>query len=101
MTEKAQRAEARLARLAGRRIVVTGAASGIGRRTAQLFVAEGARVGLLDLNGEGVARAAREIDSCGYSVDITDEAAVETVVGRAADDLGGIDGLVNATGRPE
>jgi NAD(P)-dependent dehydrogenase (short-subunit alcohol dehydrogenase family) len=87
-----------LARLSGRRIIVTGAASGIGRRTAQLFAAEGARLGLLDLDADGVTNTAREVSGAGYPVDITDEAAVQNVIEQAAAELGGIDGLVNAAG---
>ena len=85
-------------RLAGRRIVITGAASGIGRRTAELLASEGAKVALLDMNEEGVTKAADAIGGRGFQVDITDEAAVEVVVARASIELGGIDGLVNAAG---
>jgi len=42
-------------RLAGRRIVITGAGSGIGRRTATLFASEGAKLALLDRNAAGLA----------------------------------------------
>lgn len=85
-------------RLAGRRIVVTGAASGIGRRTAALFADEGAKVALLDLNQAGVMQAAAEFGGRGYHVDIVDEAAVEVAIIRAATDMDGVDGLVNAAG---
>ena len=44
-------------RLAGRRMLITGAASGIGRRTAELFAAEGARVALLDRNEAALAQS--------------------------------------------
>ena len=42
-------------RLAGRKIVITGAASGIGKAVAELFMSEGASVGLLDLDATGAA----------------------------------------------
>ena len=82
-------------RLAGRRFVVTGAASGIGRATAELFLAAGARVALLDrrepapLAVDGASR---------HLADISDAASVQTAVADAARALGGIDGLVNAAG---
>jgi NAD(P)-dependent dehydrogenase (short-subunit alcohol dehydrogenase family) len=86
------------ARLAGRRVVVTGAASGIGRRTAELFASEGAEVTLLDLNPERVAAQAQALRARGYAADITDEEAVQKVLADAAEAMGGIDGLVNAAG---
>jgi NAD(P)-dependent dehydrogenase (short-subunit alcohol dehydrogenase family) len=85
-------------RLTGRRIVVTGAASGIGRRTAALFAAEGAAVALLDRDRRVENETAREIGGCGYAVDIVDEDAVQAAVAEASQAMGGIDGLVNAAG---
>lgn len=84
-------------RLQGRRVLVTGAASGIGRAIAELFLAAGARVALLDrvapaplaLHGERALT---------MSADITDESAVATAVAQAAEAFGGIDGLVNSAG---
>lgn len=81
-----------LGRLAGRRIVVTGAASGIGAAIAQLFVAEGAQVAALDRNAEGIQHGVA------IAADVSDEASVAQAVERAALALGGIDGLVNAAG---
>jgi NAD(P)-dependent dehydrogenase (short-subunit alcohol dehydrogenase family) len=85
-------------RLAGRRIVVTGAASGIGKAVAKLCAAEGASLALLDRDAEGVAQTARDIGSHGYAVDITDESAVMAVVEKAGQALTGIDGVINAAG---
>lgn len=85
-------------RLAGRRIVITGAASGIGKRTAELFASEGARLALLDSNPAGLTRVNDTAGISGYLVDITDEAAVEAVIANAAGAMGGIDGVVNAAG---
>ena len=85
-------------RLQGRRIVVTGAASGIGKATALLFSAEGASVALLDLDELGVAQVARQAGGHGFQVDVSSEESVARAVEGAAAALGGIDGLVNAAG---
>lgn len=85
-------------RLEGRRIVVTGAASGIGRRVAKVFVAEGARVALFDLNAEGLSHVAAETGGLSCPVNITDEEATQAIAAKAAEALGGIDGIVNAAG---
>ena len=80
--------------LAGRRIVVTGAASGMGRAIADRFAAEGAKLGLIDLNAAGLAG----LGDARVALDITDLAALERAVETLAGELGGIDGLVNAAG---
>ena len=85
-------------RLRGRRIVITGAASGIGRCTAQLFAAQGAALTLLDRNAEGLAEIARETHGHVFEADVTDEASVARAVERGASAMGGIDGVVNAAG---
>jgi len=85
-------------RLEGRRILITGAASGIGRRTAALFAAEGAALTLLDLNREGLAEIARETRILGVEADVTQEAAVSRAVEQGAAAMGGVDGVVNAAG---
>ena len=85
-------------RLAGRRILVTGAASGIGRAIAQLFAAEGAGVALLDRDRDGLAAASAESGGTGIACDLTDVTAIGPAVDQAANALGGIDGLVNSAG---
>lgn len=87
-----------IGRLQGRRIVVSGAAAGIGRATARLFAQEGATLALLDRDGQGVAETARDTKGHPFEVDITDEDAVAEVIGKAGAALGGIDGIVNAAG---
>lgn len=85
-------------RLAGRRVAVTGAASGIGRAVARAAAAEGARVAWLDLDGAAVAALARPgVDHAG-AVDVRDPAAVRDAIDAAAAALGGLDGLVNSAG---
>jgi len=88
------------ARMQGRKVLITGGASGIGLATARRFVAEGARVALLDQNDKGLAAAAHELDSAVTTVkaDVTRENEVKAAVAAAADALKGIDGLVNAAG---
>lgn len=91
----------RQGRLAGRRILVTGAASGIGRAVAELFYAEEAAVALLDRSAD-VRAVTAEWPADGRSValraDVTDDAAVEGAVAAALDAFGGLDGIVNAAG---
>jgi NAD(P)-dependent dehydrogenase (short-subunit alcohol dehydrogenase family) len=81
-------------RLAGRRIVITGAASGIGRATAELFAGHGAALALLDLDEAGM----RGADGVAIVCDVSDESSVAAAIDSAALALGGIDGLVNVAG---
>lgn len=85
-------------RLKGRRIIITGAASGIGRSTAELFAGEGAEVALLDRDKERLQAAADEIGGSAFPVDITDDEAVAGAIGGAAAAMSGIDGVVHAAG---
>ena len=95
ITEASQAAPVALAkRLDGRRIVVTGAGSGIGRAVAQLFASEGASLALLDRNADGLAQTAQETGGRPIEVDITQEKAVEDAIDEAGVALGGIDGVV-------
>ena len=87
-----------LNRLKGRRIVVTGAGSGIGAAIAQLFAAEGAKVAAMDRNEAGLLAWFKPADGIALKADISDESSVNTAVKSAAAALGGIDGLVNAAG---
>lgn len=79
-------------RFEDRRVVVTGAASGIGKAIAEAFAHEGARTIGLDLTDRAGA---------GYGIivaDVTDETAVNAGIKEAVDRLGGIDVLVNCAG---
>ena len=84
--------------LAGKRALITGAASGIGRAAAARFATEGAAVALLDRNGRGVLEAAAEIGALGLAVDVRLEAEIEAAVAEAVDALGGLDILVANAG---
>jgi NAD(P)-dependent dehydrogenase (short-subunit alcohol dehydrogenase family) len=90
-------------RLAGRRAVVTGAASGIGRAIAGRFVQEGARAVVLDLDGAALADLEASLGdgiAAHAVIDVTDGAAVTAAVGAAAEAMGGIDVVVNNAGIP-
>ena len=80
-------------RLRGRRVLVTGAASGIGLAIARLFRAEGAAVAMLDRDEAGL-KAARVDGAVTLTCDVAEEPEVRDAVGRAADTLGGLDGVV-------
>lgn len=84
-------------RLAGRRIVVTGAASGIGRAVAELFLRAGASVAAFDRHLPAPLDASPD-RTLMRAVDITQADLLDAAVGAAADTMGGIDGLVNAAG---
>jgi NAD(P)-dependent dehydrogenase (short-subunit alcohol dehydrogenase family) len=84
--------------LAGKRALITGAASGIGRAAAARFATEGAAVALLDRNGPGVLEAAAEIGALGLAADVRLEAEIEAAVAEAVDALGGLDILVANAG---
>ncbi len=83
--------------------VVTGAASGMGRAIARHLAAQGARVALLDLQGEEVHRAAEELREAGaravgVEVDVTDRGAVDAALDKARAQLGPIAIMVTAAG---
>lgn len=78
----------RATRLQGKRALVTGGCSGIGRATAELFLTEGARVATFDVSGEPVAGA---LDLRG---DVGDEGAVAAAFASTSDAFGGLDVVV-------
>src|SRR5262245_23930685 len=87
--------------LAGRRVLVTGAAKGIGLATVARFVAEGAGVAALDRDREALsATGDRFKGATVYPIhcDVADEASVAQAVAAAASALQGLDGVVNAAG---
>jgi NAD(P)-dependent dehydrogenase (short-subunit alcohol dehydrogenase family) len=85
-------------RLAGRRILITGAGSGIGRVTAELFAAEGATLALLDRNFATVSATAASTGGEAIEADVTNDEAVRRAVAAAGAAMGGIDGVVNSAG---
>ena len=85
-------------RLNNRRILITGAASGIGATIATLFAAEGAKLALLDRDSDGVHAKARALSAFAAGVDVTELDAVVAAAEQAARAIGGVDGVVNAAG---
>lgn len=83
--------------LAGRKILVTGGASGIGRATAELMRKLGAGVAILDKDAS-TPEVAQELDVTALVADVRDNASVKEAVAAAAKALGGLDGIVNAAG---
>ena len=86
--------------LEGKAAIVTGSARGIGRATAELLTAHGARVLVNDLDGDAAAQTAREIggETAVFACDLTADGGAEELVGAAADAFGKIDIVVNNAG---
>lgn len=89
--------------LPGKRAIVTGAGLGMGRAAALRFAAEGARVGLIDLDERSAAAVAKEIEATGgealvLAADVTSEPQVSAAVGRAVTEWGGLDVVVANAG---
>lgn len=87
----------------GKTVIITGAASGIGRATAMIFAREGANMLLADVDKDGaeaVAVAAREKGAGAYAVetDVSDRQSVKAMVKTAVDRFGVIDFQFNAAG---
>jgi 3-oxoacyl-[acyl-carrier protein] reductase len=85
-------------RLAGKRVIVTGGARGIGGEIATRFAAEGAHVGVLDRLADRGAALAEAIGGRFHEVDLLDPLATAAATQAAIDELGGVDVLVNSAG---
>ena len=82
--------------LADRVAIVTGAASGIGRRTAQRFTAEGARVVVADIDTDGASAVAADLpDAFAVRVDISEPDSVQSMITEVTDRHGRIDIMIN------
>src|SRR3954454_8803995 len=86
--------------LRDRHAVVTGAASGIGAALARAFAAEGARVTVADLDGDGAAAVAREDGGSGVEGDVGREVEVAVLVAQAEEANGPVDLFFSNAGVP-
>ena len=89
--------------LKGKKVIVTGGGSGIGRAAVLAFAAEGASVLVADINGDGARSAAEEARAAGVAAqavvgDLSAPEVVAEVVRTAVEELGGVDVLVNNAG---
>ncbi|MEZ5075331.1 MAG: SDR family oxidoreductase [Solirubrobacterales bacterium] len=86
--------------LDGKTAIITGSARGIGRAAAELFVAEGARVLINDIDGDVAEQAASEIEgeTAVFSGDLTSPGAADDLVAAAIDAFGSVDAVVNNAG---
>ncbi|MEP7241918.1 MAG: SDR family oxidoreductase [Devosia sp.] len=85
-------------RLANKTAIVTGGASGFGAGIVRKFVAEGARVMIADINGDGAAMLAKELGALTQQVDLSEAASVETMARATLAAFGRLDILVNNAG---
>ncbi len=89
--------------LTGKVAFVTGAASGLGKRIAEVFADAGAAVAVVDMNVAGAQATAQALVGQGkkaiaIGLDVTDEAGVDAAVARTVQELGGLDVLVSNAG---
>ena len=89
--------------VAGSTVLVTGAASGMGRATARVFAAEGAHVAVTDFAAEGAGKVAAEIAAGGgtakaWRLDVADGDEIKAVVGDIAGHFGCLDIVINNAG---
>lgn len=91
--------------VAGRVVIVTGAARGLGRDYARMFARDGAKVALADVNAQAVTAAAKELSSevagsdvIAITVDVTDEDSIAAMVDAVVQQWGTVDVLVNNAG---
>src|SRR5215467_12210329 len=91
--------------LSGRAVLITGAASGIGRASALAFAGAGASVALVDIDTDGLAETAAAARKLGQPAemivaDVTDLAAVTAAVARTVEVFGRLDAAHNNAGVP-
>ena len=88
---------------AGKAVIVTGAASGLGRAAALAFAAQGAKLALADVNEGGLSdtvASAKSLAATAIAIptDVSDAAACASLVARAVNEFGGLDALCNVAG---
>src|SRR5260221_9921181 len=87
----------------GKPIIITGAASGIGRAAALIFAREKANIVCVDIDEDGVEKTAEQINDVGsqalaLTIDVTKRAAVNDMVQLAIDGFGSVEFLFNSAG---
>jgi 3-oxoacyl-[acyl-carrier protein] reductase len=87
-------------RLDSKVAIVTGAASGFGAEIARVFAREGAKIAVLDINGEGAAAVARGIGPAAIAIpaDVTKRADIDAAVAKTLETFGKLDIVVNNAG---
>ncbi len=90
-------------RLKDKVAIVTGAASGIGKEIAAVFIREGAKVAIADLNQQAAEAAARELDATGKRavsvvMDVTNEGQVNAGTAKVIETFGALDILISNAG---
>ena len=85
-------------RLKGKKILVTGGSKGIGLQIAERYVQEGAAVVIVGRNEDALMQASNKIGCKYIQYDLTDTANLSSLVDKATELLGGLDGLVNNAG---
>jgi NADP-dependent 3-hydroxy acid dehydrogenase YdfG len=86
------------AKLDGRRLIVTGASSGIGKALALVAAGHGARVACVARSLSRLQQVAADARGVAVAIDVSDRAAVLKGVGEAVEALEGLDGLINCAG---
>jgi NAD(P)-dependent dehydrogenase (short-subunit alcohol dehydrogenase family) len=90
-------------RFEGKKVVITGAARGIGQATAVRIAEEGGTLALMDINKAGLQETEQLVTALGakaklYELNVTNAEQVKSVIDQAAQDLGGIDALLHIAG---
>lgn len=88
-------------RFPNKTVMITGAASGIGRATAQRFAAEGAQVAISDMNAAGLEETLASLEGSGHhsmALDVSDPAACRAAVAGVVAQFGRLDVLCNVAG---
>ncbi|WP_354036469.1 SDR family NAD(P)-dependent oxidoreductase [Bradyrhizobium sp. S3.2.6] len=88
-------------RFHGKVIIVTGAASGIGEATARRFVAEGAKVAMVDRNKDLLEKVAKSLpvdQTMAHGADVSNSKAVDRMVAAVLERFGRLDVIVNNAG---
>ena len=84
--------------LQGKGVLITGGASGLGARTAELLTDRGARVAVADINMDAADELARQLGGIALACDVTDSTQVRSAVGKTVEAFGTLDVMINNAG---